>query len=163
MLENEAPRVEISADLARQRVTLRFVGFIKLGHAIDGKKLYREAIAKLNGKPYTALTYLHQLRIMDPEAVEVIKSMVADAGRHRCVRSARVVGATQWTVKMQFKRIDNQLNNYQSEFFTDEDQAIRFLDQADEIGNSQSAKLQAARHRAREIRAGIEPGPPTPV
>jgi hypothetical protein len=129
MVPKSAASVEVSADVVKQRVTLRFIGFIQAEHAGEGRRLYLEAIDQLRGKPYTALTYLHELRIMTPEAFEIIASMVDDAGKHQCVRSARVVGEKQWTVKMQFQRIDSRLNNYDTEFFTSEREAIQYLDE----------------------------------
>ncbi|MCP4898663.1 MAG: hypothetical protein GY906_16950 [bacterium] len=131
MQENGRPAVEVTADLQNRRLISRFSGFIKEGDALEAKRLYLEGLESFGGKAYTALTYFDELRILAPEAVEVFTSMVAAAGEHHCLRSARIIRSDQTTARMQLERIDNEMKNYESNFFHTEEEALRYLNEAE--------------------------------
>lgn len=131
MPDIDRPQVEITADVKRRRLISRFSGFIKLEQALEAKRLYAEGLKKLDGKPYTALTYFDELRILAPEAVEVFVSIVQEAGNHQCLRSARVIRPDQSITRMQLDRIDSETKTYDARFFHDENEAISFLREAE--------------------------------
>ncbi len=127
MAVNDTGLVEVDVDLGRRRLTSRFSGFIKLDDALKAQRLYAEGLKRLNGRGYTALTYFSDLRVLSPEAAHVFEDMVKDAGQHNCVRAARVMKNVKSVAKMQLDRLESNESVYESRFFDNEHDAIRYL------------------------------------
>jgi hypothetical protein len=115
-------------DEAKNRIYIRFEGFIDLEHAEELHDLYRDAITKCP-PGFTVLTYAENFRPGTPEVQEVVARMVQMADVAGCKKVARVVGENPLGA-MQINRLAREETSYESKHFTTESEAESFLDEA---------------------------------
>ena len=78
-----------TVDTAKQRVYLRFRGFLSVEQATTLKEAYRDAIARV-GSGYTVVTVFEDFMPGTPEVQGVISSMILMASEAGCKKAARV-------------------------------------------------------------------------
>jgi hypothetical protein len=118
-------------DDEKQRIYLRFRGFLSLDQAGVLKEAYRSAIARV-GAGYTVVTIFEDFMPGTPEVQEVISSMILMASESGCKKAARV---SQGNVlgQMQLGRLQKQVKaSYPVRDCETIDQADAYLDSDEE-------------------------------
>jgi len=113
-------------DTAKNRIYIRFDGFMNLERAQQLHDAYRDAIAQ--AKPgFTVVTYAQDYKPGGREVQDVVAKMVKMAEDGGCAKVARVVGDNPLG-GMQINRLAKETTKYESRHFKTDVEAEAYLD-----------------------------------
>lgn len=116
----------VRLDTAKNRIYIRFDGFMDADRAQQLHDAYRDAIAAAQ-PGFTVVTYTEGYRPGGPEVQEIVTRMVRMAEQAGCRKVARVVG-THPLGAMQINRLAKAETTYESRHFPTEAEAEAYLD-----------------------------------
>jgi len=114
-------------DAAKNRIYIRFDGFMDAERAQQLHDAYRDAIARAQSG-FTVVTYTEGYRPGGPEVQEIVTRMVRMAEQGGCRKVARVVGKSPLGA-MQINRLARSETTYPSRHFVTEIEAEAYLDE----------------------------------
>ena len=117
-------------DETKNRIYIRFEGFIDVEHAQELHDLYRDAITRAQ-PDFTVLTYAEGYRPGTKEVQSIVTRMVQMAGVGGCRKVARVIGENPLGA-MQIDRLAKEETTYESKHFATAGEAETYLDE--EVG-----------------------------
>jgi hypothetical protein len=113
-------------DSSKNRIYIRFEGFMDVVRAQELHDDYRNAIAQ--AKPgYTVLTYAEGYKPGGQEVQDIVAGMVRMAEESGCSKVARVIGRSPLGA-MQINRLARSSTTYESQHFKTEREAEEYLD-----------------------------------
>jgi len=116
----------VRLDAARNRIYIRFEGFMDQERAQQLHDGYRDAIAQAQ-PGFTVVTYTEGYRPGGPEVQDIVTRMVRMADQAGCRKVARVVGHSPLGA-MQINRLAKTETTYPSQHFATEAEAEEYLD-----------------------------------
>lgn len=116
----------VRVDAAKNRIYVRFEGFLNIEDAEDVRRAYGEAIAQVD-KGFTVLTDARDYLPGTPEVQEIITSMTHMADRGGCAKVARVLGENPLG-GYQIDRLAKESTSYPSQHFKTVEEAEEYLD-----------------------------------
>jgi hypothetical protein len=120
-------KTSAEVDLDKNRIYLRFEGFMTVTGAQRLRDDYRQAIEKCR-PGFTVLTYAVDYKPGTPEVQEIVASMAKIAEVAGCSKVARVVGDKPLG-SMQIDRIAKSVTKYPSRHFQSVEEAEEYLDE----------------------------------
>jgi len=117
----------VRLDAAKNRIYIRFDGFMDRDRAQQLHDAYRDAIARAQ-PGFTVVTYTEGYRPGGPEVQEIVTQMVRMADQAGCRKVARVVGSSPLGA-MQINRLAKTETRYPSKHFATDDEAEVYLDE----------------------------------
>lgn len=117
----------VRLDSAKNRIYIRFDGFMDKGRAQLLHDAYRDAIAQAQ-PGFTVVTYTEGYRPGGPEVQEIVTRMVRMAEQGGCRKVARVVGNSPLGA-MQINRLAKTETRYPSKHFATDVEAEAYLDE----------------------------------
>jgi hypothetical protein len=118
---------QVRLDPAKNRIYIRFEGFMDAERAQALHDAYRDAIAQ--ARPgFTVITYTEGYRPGGAEVQDIVTRMVRMAEQAACRKVARVVGASPLGA-MQINRLAKAEATYPSRHFSTEAEAEAYLDE----------------------------------
>jgi hypothetical protein len=119
-------------DESKNRIYIRFDGFMYVEQMEELYVLYREAIEKARPR-FTVLTYAESFKPGTKGVQAIVARMVQMAGEAGCRKVARVIGENPLGA-MQIDRLAKTGRSYESKHFTTAREAETYLDAEDDDG-----------------------------
>ena len=117
-------------DAAKNRIYIRFEGFMTVEQALKLKQAYKDAIAKV-APGFTTLTYSADYVPGSPEVRQIVGEMTQMAAEAGLKKVARVVGKTPLG-GAQINRLAKERASYPAKHFRTELEAENYLDSDDD-------------------------------